>query len=183
MAKRFEPSRERNVLIALDIETGRPSWETAEDPDDIEALYVVAASIAVSLEREHAAFGIIAAGYALSGRRLAEVSASDQPGQAGRVLDLLARLQTIPSAPYDHLLRDVARRVSPNSVVLVLTLRDPTSVAPSLHRVARRGARVLIVASGAGAAVNADLARRAGFAAGTAVLDGPWRTASAVLVA
>jgi uncharacterized protein (DUF58 family) len=183
MSKRFEPSRERNVLIALDVQTGDVTWEGAAEPDDVEALYVVAASLAAVLERDRAAFGIIAAGYALSKRRLAEVPVSDAPGQAGRVLDLLARLQTVPSAPYEHLLTLVRRTVQPNTVVVALTARDPRAFATRLRALQRAGCEVVVLATGPAAAEHAAAARHAGFLARTAVLDGPWRDAQAVVVA
>jgi hypothetical protein len=43
MIKRFEPSREREVLIALDVQTAEgPVWDALSGSDDVEALYVVA---------------------------------------------------------------------------------------------------------------------------------------------
>ena len=183
MSKRFEPSRERNVLIALDVQTSSWTWEGAAEPDEVEALYVVAASLATSLERDKAAFGIIAAGYALARRRLAEVAVSGAPGQAGRVLDLLARLQTVPSAPYERVLETVRRTVSPNTVVVALTARDPSRFFGRLRALERAGSRVVVLASGADADAHAGAARSAGFVARTARLDGPWRAARELVVA
>jgi uncharacterized protein (DUF58 family) len=184
MSKRFEPSRERDVLIALDVQTAEgAAWATALDPDEVEALYVVAASLATSLERGGAAFGIIAAGYSLSMRHLAEVPISDAPGQAGRVLDLLARLSTFPSISYERLLASVRRTIRPGTVVLALTCREPGPFLASLRHLERRGCRVVMLASGPAAAVNAKRARSAGFVARTAVLDGPWPSAGRLLVA
>src|SRR6185369_11073619 len=64
VVKVFEPSRDREVLIALDVQTvnGR-AWETIWDTDEVESLFVVAASIARSLAGERSAFGLAAAGY------------------------------------------------------------------------------------------------------------------------
>lgn len=183
MSKRFEPSRERNVLIALDVQTGDWTWQGAAEPDDVEALYVVAASLAAALERDGAAFGIVAAGYALSRRRYADVPISDAAGQAGRVLDLLARLQTVPSAPFERVLHAVQRTARPNTVVVALTARNPAAFLVRLRALERVGCQVVVLTTGAAAAANAAIARRAGFAARTAVLDGPWRSAGALVVA
>jgi len=184
MSKRFEPSRERDVLIALDVQTSETSaWASALDSEDVETLYVVAASLAASLERTGAAFGIVAAGFALSTRRLAQVPISDAPGQAGRVLDLLARLSTVPSASYERLLATVHRTIRPGTVVLALTCREPGPFLASLRRLERAGAHVVVLASGQGAVANARRARAAGFSARTAVLDGPWPSAGRLLVA
>jgi uncharacterized protein (DUF58 family) len=184
MVKRFEPSRDREVLIALDIQIEAAStWSSTLNPDEVEALYVVAASLATSLERGHSAFGIVAAGYAHSVRKLAEVPISDAPGQAGRVLDLLARLSTFPSTSYERLLAMVRRSIRPGTVVVALTCREPEPFLSSLRRLERDGCQVVILATGSDAVANARRARAAGFTARTAVLDGPWPSAGRLLVA
>src|SRR4029079_3404671 len=74
VTKRFEPSRDREVLIVLDVQTAHgPAWEIAYDTDDVESLYVVAASIARSLAGEKAAFGLAAAGFTGAETRFATV--------------------------------------------------------------------------------------------------------------
>jgi uncharacterized protein (DUF58 family) len=183
MVKRFEPSRDREVLIALDIQIEDASWSSTVNPDEVEALYVVAASLATSLERGHAAFGIVAAGYAHSTRKLAEVPISDAPGQAGRVLDLLARLSTYPSASYERLLAMVRRSVRPGTVVVAVTCREPGPFLASFRRLERDGCEVVVLATGPDAVANARRARATGFTARTAVLDGPWPVAGRLVVA
>jgi uncharacterized protein (DUF58 family) len=184
MVKRFEPSRQREVLIALDVQTaGVASWEAALDPEAVEALYVVAGSLATSLERDGAAVGIIAGAQTSSMRRFTHVPVSDAPGQVGRILDLLARLSTFPSASFERLLATVHRTARSGTVVLAVTCRDPLAFHRSLRRLERAGCRVVVVASGPDAAANAQRARAAGFAARTAVLDGPWSSARALVVA
>jgi uncharacterized protein (DUF58 family) len=184
MVKRYEPSRDREVLIALDIQIEtESSWSSAVNPDEVEALYVVAASLATSLERGHSAFGIVAAGYAHSTRKLASVAISDAPGQAGRVLDLLARLSTFPSASFERLLAIVRRSVRPGTVVIALTCREPDAFLRSFRLLERAGCHVVVLASGPDAVANARRARAAGFTARTAVLDGPWPSAGRLLVA
>lgn len=184
VTKRFEPSRDREVLIALDVQTEHgPAWDVAFDPDDVEALYVVAASIARTLALEQAAFGIAAAGYTGAETRLAHVPISTAPGQAERVLDMLARLSSHASAPYERLLVMVQRVARPGTTILVLTARDPSPFAARLRQIERAGCKVIVVACGRGAAEDAGRARRAGFPARSVRLDGPWRTAERLLVA
>jgi uncharacterized protein (DUF58 family) len=184
VTKRFEPSREREFLIALDVQTDHgPAWDVTFDDDAVEGLYVVAASIARSLAVERAAFGIAAAGYSGAETRLAHVPISAAPGQAERVLDLLARLSSHASAPFERLLVFVHRVARPGTTVLVVTARDPSPFAAHLRRIERSGCRVVVVACGSGAADDAARARASGFAARSARLDGPWRTADQLLVA
>jgi uncharacterized protein (DUF58 family) len=183
LVKRFEPSRDREVLIALDVQTvnGR-AWETTWDPDEVEALFVVAASIARSLAYERSAFGLAAAGYHGAESRFAQVAVSSAPGQLERVLDLLARLSTHPSAPFDRLLGMVLRVVRPGTTVVVVTARDPSAYLPWLRRLERAGCRVIVVACGPDGRADAGRARRFGLAARSVRLDGSWQTAGALAV-
>jgi uncharacterized protein (DUF58 family) len=183
VVKRFEPSSDREVLIALDVQTvnGRP-WETTWDPDEIESLFVVAASIARSLAFERAAFGLAAAGYHGAESRFAQVAVSAAPGQLERILDLLARLSNHPSAPFDRLLGMVLRVARPGTTVVVVTARDPSGYLPWLRRLERAGCRVIVVACGPDGRADAGRVRRFGLAARSVRLEGSWQTADALTV-
>jgi uncharacterized protein (DUF58 family) len=184
VTKRFEPSRDREVLIALDVQTAHgPAWDLAFDDETVEQLFVVAASVARSLAAEHAMFGIAAAGYSGTETRLAHIPVSAASGQAERVLDLLARLSSHASAPFERLLLFVQRVARPGTTVLVLTARDPSPFVAHLRRIERSGSRVVVLACGPKAADDAARARAFGFAARSARLDGPWRTAETLVVA
>ncbi len=183
VTKRFEPSRDREVLIALDVQVAEgPAWEAGWADDDVESLYVVAASIARSLARRRVAFGIIAAGYAGAETRIARVAVSSAPGQAERVLDLLARLSGHATMPFERLLTGAARTVRPGTTVLVLTMRDPRPFVGALRHLERAGGDVVLVAAGRQAARDAARAREAGIAARRAILDGHWRTAERLVI-
>ena len=172
------------MLIVLDVQTAHgPAWEIAYDPDDVESLYVVAASIARALAGEKAAFGLAAAGFTGAETRFATVPISSSGGQAERVLDLLARLSTHASAPFERLLALVRRIARPGTTLLVVTARDPTPFAGWFRRLEAGGCRVVIIACGSDAVGDAARARSAGFSARPARLNGPWQTASALEVA
>jgi uncharacterized protein (DUF58 family) len=184
VTKRFEPSRDREVLIALDVQTEHgPAWDMTFDDDTVEGLYVVAASVARSLAAEHAMFGVAAAGYSGAETRLAHIPVSAAPGQAERVLDLLARLSSHASAPFERLLVFIQRTARPGTTVMVLTARDPSPFVAHLRRIERSGCRVVVLACGRRAGDDAARARAFGFAARIARLDGPWPTAENLLVA
>ncbi|MBA2720693.1 MAG: DUF58 domain-containing protein [Chloroflexi bacterium] len=183
VVKRFEPSRDREVLLAVDVQIAAgPIWESPADSDEVEALFVVAASLARSLALERAAFGLAAAGYHGAESRFAHLPVSEAPGQLERVFDLLARLSSHPSAPFDRLLGMITRVVRPGTTVVVLTARDPSSYLAWLRRLERAGCRVVVVACGPNGPTDAGRARQAGLVARAARLDGPWRTAAGVAV-
>jgi uncharacterized protein (DUF58 family) len=183
LVKVFEPSRDREVLIALDVQThGGASWETAFDVEEVESLFVVAGSLARSLADEHAAFGLAAAGYHGAESRFAILQPSEAPGQAERVLDLLARLSSHPSAPFERLLATVARVVRPGTTILVITARNPARFLGHLRRLEQVGCPVVLLACGPNRDGDAAAARTLGLTARTARLDGPWRTAERLVV-
>src|SRR5262245_14037898 len=85
VTKRFEPSRDREVLMVLDVQTAHgPAWGLTFDAEEVEGLYVVAASVARALATERAAFGIAAAGFTGAESRFAHVPISSAGGQAER---------------------------------------------------------------------------------------------------
>ena len=183
VVKVFEPSRDREVLIALDVQTSDgPVWAARHDVEEVESLFVVAASLARSLALERAAFGLAAAGYHGAESRFARLAISEAPGQLERLFDLLARLSDHPSAPFERLLALVLRTVRPGTTVVVLTARDPAPFVAWLRRIERAGCRVVVVACGPAGVADAGRARQAGLIARSARLDGPWRTATGLAV-
>src|SRR5437667_8449990 len=184
VVKRFEPSRDREVLLALDVQTAAgPVPGSAFDDEEVESLFVVAASLARSLADERAAFGLAAAGYHGAESRYAYLPVSEAPGPAERVFDLLARLSSHPSAPFERLLATIARVLRPGTTILVVTARDPARYLGHLRRLEQSGCPVVVLACGPNADRDAAHARAAGLAARTARLDGPWRSAGRLVVA
>ena len=98
VVKRFEPSRDREVIIALDVRlTAGEAWGTPPDVGAVESLFVVAASLARSLGLERVPFGVAAAGFQGGGYRIAWLPVAEGPGQAARAFDLLARVCLRPA--------------------------------------------------------------------------------------
>lgn len=181
MVKRFEPSRDREVLLALDVQaTAGRIWEALTDVDEVEALIVVTASLIRTLTRERAAIGLAAAGYHGAESRLAFLPVSAGPGQAERAFDLLARLSTEPSAPFEQLIGMLMRAVRPGTTVVVVTGRDPAPYLAHLRRLERAGYPVVVLGCGPRSELAAGRARAAGLTARVALLDGPWRAATRV---
>jgi uncharacterized protein (DUF58 family) len=183
ITKRFEPSRDREVLLALDVQTEHgPAWDIAFDSEAVESLIVIAASLARSLAAERATFGIVAAGYTGAESRFARLAVSAAPGQLERVLDLLARLSSHASAPFERLLDLVHRTARPGTTIVVVTARDSRPFFRHLRSLQRAGCDVVVLACGLDAAADVDRARAAGFVARKAALDGPWQSAQDLAV-
>ena len=183
VVKVYEPSRDREVLIALDVQAldGR-SWNQGHDEETIESLFVIAASIARTLADERAAFGLAAAAWTGTESRLALLAPSEAPGQLERVLDLLARLSVQPSVPFERLLGAIARSTRTGTTVIVITGRDPGRFLGHLRRLERNGLPIILLACDTAGEAHARAARAAGLRARAAGLDGPWQTATRVVV-
>jgi uncharacterized protein (DUF58 family) len=195
MSKRFEPSRDRDVLLVVDLEPSDPSDPASArgpepaaaadaDPDEAtESLIVIAASLVRSLGLAHAAFGLAAASFMGPGRRISYLPVTAAPGQTERALDLLARLSTGPSASFDRLAGFVGRATREGTTILVLTGREVSGLVRPLRLLQRQGHSVRLLASGPAGVEAARSARAAGVPAEVIGLDDGWRTATRVVVA
>ncbi len=183
VVKRFDPSRDRDVVIALDIQTTEGAWTGHHDDDLAETLCVVAASLARTFEAEGAACGLAVAAYTGSTQRLAFLAPSSSERQSGRVGDLLARISPYPSAPFEHLLGRLVRMIRPGTLVVIVSSRDPVTFLPLAQRLLRGGFGVVHLAAGADGAAHARRSRAIGLTARSVRLDGDWRTARTVDVA
>lgn len=183
VTKRFEPARERQLVIALDTRTGdEPEWAISDD-DELEELCVVAASLARTLAADGATFGFSAAAYTRTRQRFEDVPLGRGDGHADRVLDVLARLSSHSSASYEVLLARVPRRFRNATSVLAVTRRPPTAFYGRLAALRRAGLTVALLCCGPDAKLDAGRARAAGFAARAAKLDADWRTATRLVAA
>jgi uncharacterized protein (DUF58 family) len=184
VVKRSDPSRERAVLLALDLQTlDGPAWQPTYDDDRVEELCVVVGSLARALRASGSAVGLAVAGYAGAPRPVAVLSPAERPEQVGRILDLLARLSPFPSATFERLLGGLPRILRPGAEILAVTTRDPSPFLPTLRRLRTMGYGVTLLGVGPRADGLVTRARAAGVAARPVRLDGGWADASALVVA
>jgi uncharacterized protein (DUF58 family) len=186
VVKRFDPARERDVVIVLDIETRVDDWrrstaaDRAQEADRLEELCIVAASLARRFEQEGAACGLAAASFSGSTRRIVFAAPSGAAGQSGHISDVLARLGPFPSATFGALLGGLARLVRPGTQLVVLTVRDPRPWLASARRLTRSGFAVEVLTLGDAAAEHARAARQVGIVARAVRLDATWRESRAL---
>jgi len=184
VSRRFEPGREREIVVVLDLMTVNGPLGVLEfDDDAVESLCVAAASIVRRLRADGAAVGLAAPGYAGGTRPFALVPPGSAGDQVGRCLDLLARLGSTSSVPVGWLVTTLLRQVRPGTSFVVLTARDPSVLVPVLRRVVVSGHPVQLVAMGTGAAPGSPVARGGGLDIRLGRLDGPWQTATTLVIA
>lgn len=184
VSRRYEPVHERQVLIAIDLQTvPGPHWLMLFDDDQVEALCVAAASLARRMLRDNTACGLLLGAQLVGGRRWAYLAPSAASSQLGHIEDVLARVQPILSLPFEKLLGVVPRRLAPGGTVLTLAARDPEPYADRLRRLSRTGYAVTHVAFGAEREAHRSQMAALGIPARVAELEPDWRTADALVVA
>jgi uncharacterized protein (DUF58 family) len=184
LSRRYEPVHERQVVLALDVQTvPGPHWLMLYDDDMVEALCVATASLARRLLRDGAACGLVLGAQLFGGGRWGWVAPDTAPSQLGRIEDVLARVQPIVTLPFETLLGAVPRQLAPGGTLVTLSARDPATYLATLRRLDRSGYRILHVAHGARAAEARALVRAAGMTAAIAGLDPDWRSADALVIA
>ena len=189
MVKRYDPARERDVVIVLDIDTRDESRRRGEggerqhEADQLEELCIVTASLARRFEAEGAACGLAAAAFSGNARRIAFVAPSSAAGQSGQIGNTLARLGAFPSVSFPALLGSVGHLVRPGTQIVVVTARDPRPWLATARRLSRSGFALELISLGDGAPEHARTARLVGIAARAVRLDSGWRTSRALELA
>lgn len=184
VSRRYEPVHERQVLIAIDLQTvPGPHWLMLFDDDQVEALCVAAASLARRMLRTDTACGLLLGAQLVGGRRWAYLPPSAASSQLGRMEDILARVQPILSLPFETLLGVVPRKLAPGGTILTLAARDPEPYADRLRRLSRTGYAVTHLAFGADREAHRSQMASLGIPAHATELEPDWRRADALVVA
>ena len=184
VSKRFDPSRARDVLIALDVQTiAGPHWALHFDEDLLESLIVAALSLARKGIADGAAVGLAAAGYTRSIERQVFLLPRGGEDQLAQIADFLGRLSQTPSAPFERLLGLLPARLAPGTTVQVVSGRDPSPYAAVLSRLDVAGYPVDYVAMGGAAGEAIRRVRSLGLVARHASLTPDWQTSDSLVIA
>lgn len=184
VSKRFEPVHERQVLIALDLQTvDGPHWLMLYDDELVESLCVAAASLARRLLASGSACGLLVGAQLVGGRGWTFLPPETSSRQLGRIDDALARAQPLIAVPFERLLEIVPRRLAPGGTLLTVAARDPAPYLGILRRLRRSGYRCEHIALGPQADAAHEAVRAAGLLSRIGELAPDWRTADALVVA
>jgi len=181
LSRRYDPAREREALIALDMQTvDGPYWQLAYDDDLAEGLCVAAISLARSLLSEGVACGLAVNAYSGRPQRTLLVAPNAAGDQLARLADGLAAVSSFASLPFEVLLTRLPRRMASGCSVVVLSARDPAPFLPPLRRLSQQGFAVRLAAYGPAAGSAAARARSVGISSSILALHPDWRTADAL---
>jgi uncharacterized protein (DUF58 family) len=181
VSRRFDPAREREVLLALDMQTvPGASWQLTWDEDLVEGLCVAAMSLARAFIADGVAVGLAVNAYSDRPQRTVFLPPSATPTQLARIADYLADVSPYASMPFERLLAGVARRAPMGCAVVALSGRDPSGLLPVLRRLGAQGYRASHAALGPDAARWSARARSFGVPSAAYRLIPDWRTADAL---
>ena len=161
----YEATTCHKLMIFLNLSTAEVAWSFGYDPDILELGITTAASIANwGLERGYQV-GLFTNGLHRGRRGDVVVDAGGDPGQWGRILVALARLQPVSAMTFQSLLNGYSRRLPYGATVVVVTAAILPPVEAALRRVQARGHAVTVVLtgrSGIGASLPGVTLRRVG---------------------
>ncbi len=181
LSRRFDPGREREALIAVDMQTvPGPYWQMTYDDELAEGLCVAAISLARSLLREGVAVGLAVNAYSGRPHHTLHVAVGGGGAQLERLADGLAAVSPFASIPFGGLLAELPRRMPAGASLFVLSGRDPADFGAALQRLARQGFGVTFAACGASAIEHVARARALHIGAAKLALRPDWRTADAL---
>jgi uncharacterized protein (DUF58 family) len=184
VVKRFEPAMERQAVIALDVQTTDDAyWMMTFEEELLESLMVAAASLARYVIDDGASCGLAAAAWTGRIARIAFVPPATGAAQLALISDVLGRMSSFSSAPFEVLLNELPRRLTPGTSVLVVSSRDPAPTLAAEVQLTRAGFPVTHMAMGDRRDEWADRANRAGLPGRTAHLPDGWRTSDGLELA
>jgi uncharacterized protein (DUF58 family) len=141
MVRIYEPSATPVVDLVLNIAT--PARAGNYEPDELEFVISVAASLAAYAAEKRWAVGLRANGY--SGRVPIMLPPSAAPGQQREILECLTRASPIASGPIAALLATPALRMPPGATLLLVTTVLDRGLVDAVRDLHRRGRAIFVV--------------------------------------
>ncbi len=146
--KVLEPTTTERLVVALNMNTLGPSWSISYEPELVERLISVAASIASWAVEAGYQIGLIGNGYTSHTGTLLRIPSSRDPDQLTHVLEALARALPFASLGFGDLLREEGRQLRHGATLVVVAANLDETTAEELRRVRARGARPVVLLVG-----------------------------------
>ena len=184
VSKRYEASRQREVMVVLDIQTepGR-THGGRHDPDLVEAGLRHGRLAPAGRPCQRGALRSGRGGVLASSQRARPIPPGTGIAQLLALMDALGRVSPWASGPFESLLGGLGRWLPQPTDLVVITSRAATPYVPVMRRLRALGFGVRVVAVGPIAHASSTTVRGAGFRVSTADLTPDWRTAGALALA
>jgi uncharacterized protein (DUF58 family) len=139
--KLFEPTRSADVLLALDLATGEPFWDSIY-PDIAEDVIGWASFLARRALMAGWRVGLVANTHLRRGRGPLRVPSSSAVGHEAALFAALARMPNEPTSDLAPILREAARPLGRGTVVVAISSQPGLGLRHEIGTLRRRGLTV-----------------------------------------
>jgi uncharacterized protein (DUF58 family) len=143
LSRLYEPSREPQILVFLNVATLPRHWQ-GNIPELFERAISVAASLAVLSSEMRLPVGLIANGYLPGSDQPLRLLPGRSPEQLVRILELLAAVTPFASLPIESMLLREAPRLPWGATLLVVTAIAHEGLLVALAELARAGRQIVL---------------------------------------
>ncbi|ACL25552.1 DUF58 domain-containing protein [Chloroflexus aggregans] len=147
----YEPTTAHVVALVLDLDTFEFYFQGI-DPDLVEHMIGVTATLAHSSITDGHAVGLYANGAPVEAEHLVRLSPGRSPNQLAQIMETLARLTAYSVVPGTRLLRLITPELHPGATIVLIGAVASDSIRAALLRLHELGFRVVWVFCGATAA-------------------------------
>jgi uncharacterized protein (DUF58 family) len=183
-SKRYDASREREVVVVVDIQTEVGLAANAQyDPDLVESICVTSASLVRDAIGAGTRCGLAVAAWSYRPLAQVRIAPAGGPRQLLALMDALGRLSPWASGAFESVLGGLPRWLPHPTDLVIVTGRDAAAYLPILRRLRSLGYGVRVVSVGSRARDSVPALRGAGFRVLTADLSPDWRSADALALA
>ncbi|MBN1266918.1 MAG: DUF58 domain-containing protein [Anaerolineales bacterium] len=140
----YQPVSGLDMVVCLNVATFEPQW-MGIDPDKIEALVCMAASVAEKAYEQGYRVGLVSnSAIAQSGKPF-RISPGRSPGQLPMILEALAGITPIVCAAFDRFLIHQAPKLQYGSTLVIITAVLPPNLCETLLKLKSHGRKIVVV--------------------------------------
>jgi len=140
----YQPVSGLDMIVCLNVATFEPQW-MGIDPDRIEALVCMAASVAEKAYDQGYRVGLVSnSAIAQSGKPF-RISPGRSPDQLPLILEALAGITPIVCAAFDRFLIHQAPKLQYGSTLVVITAVLPPNLCETLLRLKSHGRKIVLI--------------------------------------
>jgi uncharacterized protein (DUF58 family) len=140
----FQPIRGLDLVVCLNASTFERHWEGTE-PEMLEALISTTASIIMEAFDEGYRVGLLSNGSIAHSGRAFRIAPGRSRGHLPLLLESLAGLTPVVTAPFERYLLDQAPHLSFGSILVVITAVTPPPLLEALLRLKARNRRTSLI--------------------------------------
>lgn len=142
--KIYQSVRGLDLIVCLNASTFPHHWE-GTDPEMLETLISTAASMVVEAFEQGYRVGLLSNGSIAHSGQAFRIQPSRNRNHLANLLEALAGLTPLVTAPFERYLMDQAPRMEYGSVLVVVTAVMPTPLKEALQRLRARNRKTIVI--------------------------------------